>query len=57
MQNYNRELTRIDMILSYYIYFFFVQINVNDKSRRRRIDMKEKWLKEMLEEDKWKYIM
>ena len=29
----------------------------NYESRRRRINMEEKWLKEMLENDKWKYIM
>lgn len=27
------------------------------ESRRRRINMEEKWLKEMIEKDKWKYIM
>ena len=27
------------------------------ESRRRRINMEEKWVKEMLEKDKWKYIM
>jgi len=27
------------------------------ESRRRRIDMEEKWLKEMLEKDKWKFFM
>ena len=27
------------------------------ESRRRRINMEEKWMKEMLEKDKWKYIM
>jgi len=29
----------------------------NYESRRRRINMEEKWMKEMLENDKWKYIM
>ena len=27
------------------------------ESRRRKINMEEKWLKEMIEKDKWKYIM
>tara|TARA_B110000483_G_scaffold18209_1_gene20103 strand:- start:816 stop:953 length:138 start_codon:yes stop_codon:yes gene_type:complete len=25
--------------------------------RRRRINMEEKWLKDMLEKDKWKFFM
>jgi hypothetical protein len=27
------------------------------ESRRRRINMEEKWLKDMLEKDKWKCFM
>ena len=27
------------------------------EKRRRRIDMEEKWINEMIELDKWKYIM
>ena len=27
------------------------------ESRRRRINMEEKWLKDMLEKDKWKFFM
>ena len=27
------------------------------ENRRRRIEMEDKWVKEMIEKDKWKYIM
>jgi hypothetical protein len=35
----------------------FWNFSDNCESRRRRIDMEEKWLKEILEEGKWNFFI